>query len=71
MSVYKKGVILLLDDKAKKVTITLKPDVLVALDKLAEEWGTNRSVMIAILVKLRMNHDHFEEIASLKSVEKK
>lgn len=63
--------ICLLDDKAKKVTVTLKPDVLASLDKLAEEWGTNRSAMIAILVKLRMSHDHLEEIASLKPVEKK
>lgn len=39
-----------MEDKAKRVSVTLKPDVLKSLDKLAEEWGTSRSGMITILV---------------------
>lgn len=52
-----------MDEKAKKVTITIKPDVLRDLDKLASEWGTTRSGMITILTKLRINHDQLEELA--------
>lgn len=54
-----------MEEKAKKVTITIKPDVLKDLDKLASEWGTTRSGMITILTKLRIDHDYSEELAYL------
>lgn len=41
----------------KRIQITLKPDVVAELDKMAEEWGTSRSGMITILTKLRRDYE--------------
>ena len=41
------------DEKAKRLSITLKPEVIKDLDDFAEKWGGSRSGMISILVKLR------------------
>ncbi|NLM66824.1 MAG: hypothetical protein GX180_06580 [Enterococcus sp.] len=51
------------DDKAKRVQMTLKPDVVDELDRLAKEWGTTRSGMVTILTKLRVDHDSSELLA--------
>lgn len=41
------------EEKAKRLSITLKPDVIKELDNFAEQWGVSRSGMISILVKLK------------------
>lgn len=53
------------DKKVKRVQITLKPEVLNDLDKLADEWGTTRSGMVTILTRLRLEHDRTEELAEV------
>lgn len=50
-------------ENLKRVQITLRPQVLVELDRLADEWGTTRSGMITILTKLRVDHDNSELLA--------
>ena len=51
--------------EVKRVQVTLKPEILRELDRLAVEWGTTRSGMITILTKLRVDHDNSELLASL------
>lgn len=41
------------DEKAKRISVTLKPEVIKELDDFAEQWGVSRSGMISVLVKLR------------------
>lgn len=41
----------------KRIQITLKPDVITELDKMAKECGTSRSGMITILTKLRRDYE--------------
>ena len=48
-----------MEDNKIRVNVMLRPSVLFELDRLASEWGTSRSEMIAILVKIH------EEIVSL------
>lgn len=43
------------EEKAKRISVTLKPEVISVLDELADDWGTSRSGMISILVKLGKN----------------
>ena len=50
-------------ENLKRVQITLRPQVLAELDRLADEWGTTRSGMITILTKLRVDHDNSELLA--------
>lgn len=50
-------------ENLKRVQITLRPQVLTELDRLADEWGTTRSGMITILTKLRVDHDNSELLA--------
>ena len=50
-------------ENLKRVQITLRPQVLVELDRLVDEWGTTRSGMITILTKLRVDHDNSELLA--------
>lgn len=45
------------DDKPKKIMITLKPDIVEELDRMAKEWGTTRSGMVTILTKMRVEHE--------------
>lgn len=56
------------DDKPKKIMITLKPDIVEDLDRMAKEWGTTRSGMIAILTKLRKEQEIFMQDKITKSV---
>lgn len=56
------------DEKSKKILITLKPDILEELDKMADEWGTSRSGMIAILTKLRKEQEILMQDKITKSV---
>lgn len=44
-------------ENVKRIQITLKPDIIIELDKMAEEWGTSRSGMITILTKLRRDYE--------------
>lgn len=53
------------ENKAKKITVTIKPEVLKELDRLAEEWGVTRSGMITILTKLRVDQEYSELLADL------
>lgn len=52
-----------INEQSKRITVSLKPDTIEILDKLAKEWGTTRSGMITILAKLRVDHDHSEMLA--------
>lgn len=51
--------------KSKRVQMTLRPEVVEDLDRLAKEWGTTRSGMVTILTKLRVSHDEIELLAEL------
>ena len=57
MNEYKKK------NKAKRVQMTLRPEIVEELDRLADEWGTTRSGMVTILTKLRVSHDNSELLA--------
>jgi metal-responsive CopG/Arc/MetJ family transcriptional regulator len=50
-------------NEAVRVTITIRPEVLKELDRMAEEWGTSRSGMITILTKLRVDYEMSELMA--------
>ena len=52
-------------NKAKRVQMTLKPEIVEELDRLADEWGTTRSGMVTILTKLRVSHDELELLVEL------
>lgn len=45
------------NEKSKKIMMTLKPDVVEELDKMAKEWSTSRSGMVTILTKLRRDYE--------------
>lgn len=51
--------------KAKRVQMTLRPEIVEELDRLADEWGTTRSGMVTILTKLRVAHDKTELLAEI------
>ena len=44
-------------EKVKRYQITLKPNIAYELDKMADEWGTTRSGMIATLIKLKKEEE--------------
>lgn len=51
-----------MEDNKKRVNVMLRPSVLFELDRLAREWGTSRSEMIAKLVKIH-DGDSFLDMA--------
>ena len=59
MNEYKKK------NKSKRVQMTLKPEIVDELDRLADEWGTTRSGMVTILTKLRVANDKNELLAEI------
>lgn len=64
------------DEKAKIVSVSLKPEVIRELDSLAESWGTSRSGMISILVKMNQREiennmsDYAEEVVFFEKMRK-
>lgn len=62
------------EKKAVRLNISLKPDVIDELDRMADLWGTTRSGMVTILIKLRSDQDKsisavplLQEFMSLKN----
>ena len=53
------------NDTLKRVQITLRPQVLEDLDRLADEWGTSRSGMITLLTRLRVDFERSELMADM------
>lgn len=51
-----------MEDNKKRVNVMLRPSVLFELDRLAREWGTSRSEMIAKLVQIH-DGDSFLDMA--------
>ncbi|HFU4369979.1 TPA: hypothetical protein ACGO9H_002083 [Streptococcus suis] len=49
-----------MEDNKIRVNVMLRPSVLSELDRLASEWGTSRSEMIAILVKIHEGDRFFD-----------
>ena len=47
----------MVNEKSKKIMMTLKPEIVEELDKMAKEWGTSRSGMVTILTKLRRDQE--------------
>ena len=58
----------MLEEKSKKIMMTLKPEIVEELDKMAKEWGTSRSGMVTILTKLRKEQEMYREEKITKSV---
>ncbi len=51
-----------MEDNKKRVNVMLRPSILFELDRLAREWGTSRSEMIAKLVQIH-DGDSFLDMA--------
>lgn len=45
------------ESESIRITITLKPNILKELDRLAKEWGTSRSGMVTNLTQLQIKHE--------------
>lgn len=66
------------EEKSKKIMMTLKPEIVDELDRMAKQWGTSRSGMVTILTKLRseyererLEHDVDEMFLTNKYIHKK
>ena len=56
-----KGGVKVADVEAKRLQITLMPEVAERLDKLAQEMGLKRSAVLAVLINEKWKEEHTDE----------